>query len=305
MRRLYIGAALLVALNACSADNEKTGDTTVDSGKPKDSGTADTSTVSDTSVVDTGTVVVTDSSTPSDTTPPGDTAGMVCDPHTGDECNMVKQNCADPTATCAYDNTKKHNACTKLPTGTKLKGEACTSQADCDRGLFCYSNKCSPACCTGDDSNCGGGGKCNLAITDDGGAVIYHACSYSAKCNPFKYDCPTGQVCLFNEDPDVFKCSSPASGPSGVGAAPGIACKYSNDCGESQACFKLTSGGDAAGADYKCYLFCYLMTPSGFTPGTMPGGRFPANGTCTVGGTNYGTCTSLGSIGGGLGVCVK
>jgi hypothetical protein len=302
--RLFLGAVLFAALTTgCASANDKTDPTgTPDTGKAKDSSTSDTSTVTDTSVSDSSTPP--GDSTIVDTGTSGD-GGMLCDPHSGDECNMVKQDCADPKATCNYDPTAKHNKCTTLATGTKLKGESCTSQADCDRGLFCYSNKCSPACCTGDNSVCGAGGTCNLAITDDGGGVIYHACSYSAKCNAFKYDCPKGQVCLFNEDPDVFKCSSPASGAAGVGAAPGIKCKYSNDCGESQACFQLTMGGDAAGAEYKCYLFCWLMTPAGFTAGTMPDGRFPANGTCTVGGTNYGTCTSLGGIGGGLGICVK
>ena len=305
--RMLLAAVLSATLtSACASSNDKTDNTVIDSGKPKDTGVKDTSTPveDDGPTVDTGTVV-TDSTTPSDTTSGGDTATTVCDPHTGDECNMVKQDCPMAAQTCAYDGTKKHNACTTLPTGTKLKGEACATQADCDRGLFCYSNKCSPACCTGDNSVCGAGGTCNLAITEDSGAVIYHACSYSSKCNAFKYDCPKGQVCLFNEDHDVFKCSTPSSGATGVGAAPGITCKYSNDCGESQACFALSSGGDAAGAPYKCYLFCWLTTPGGFTPGSTPDGRFPANGTCTVGGTNYGTCTSLGGIGGGLGICVK
>jgi hypothetical protein len=304
MTRFLIAVSIAALASACSADNSKDDTTTVDSGTPKDTGNKDTSGGGDTSVTDTGTVMPGDTSTGTDTKVTGD-GGMVCDPHPGDECNMVKQDCADLTATCAYDPTAKHNVCAKSATGTKLKGEACTAPADCDRGLFCYSNKCSPACCSGDNAVCGPGGTCNLAITDDGGAVIYHACSYSAKCNPFKYDCPKGQVCLFNEDPDVFKCSTPSSGTSGIGAAPGITCKYSNDCGESQACFKLTTGGDAAGAEYKCWLFCWLSTPDAFTPGTTPDGRFAANGTCTVGGTNYGTCTSLMGIGGGLGICVK
>lgn len=301
IRTLSVGL-FAASLSACFSENDKS-DVTFDSGIRKDTGgskdgTNDGTEPSDTSVapLDTGT-------TTGDSKPPTD-GGMVCNAHTGDECNMVKQDCADMAATCQYDSTKSYNVCIKSATGTKLKGEACTKPADCDRGLFCYSNKCSPACCSGDSSVCGPGGTCNLAITDMGGAVIYQACSYSAKCNAFKYDCPTGQVCLFNEDPDVFKCSTPGPGASGIGTAPGGKCMYSNDCGESQACFALTSGGDAA-ADYKCYLFCWLDKPDTFTPGTTPGGRFPANGTCTVGGASYGTCTSLMGIGGGLGVCVK
>lgn len=83
-----------------------------------------------------------------------------------------------------------------------------------------------------------------------------------------------------------------------------------NDCGESQGCFSITRGDGGSTGD-KCWLFCYLKTPTGFTKGTTPAGRFPADGTCTIGGTSYGTCTSVGfpdysSTGGGqLGVCIK
>lgn len=295
MRRLFLALGLCFALPLGCASNEDPGVTT-DSGKKPDAG-KDTATTTDGVVADTYVP-------PSDTSTGTDTGGKTCDGHAGDECDIVKQDCADMTATCVYDGTAKHNVCTKLATGTKLKGESCASQAECDRGLFCYGGKCSPACCSGDNSTCGTGGACNLAITDDGGAVIHYACSYNPGCKPFKYDCPSGMVCLFNDEPDVFKCSTPSSS-GGLGKAPGGACTYVNDCGESQACFTLTSGGDAGGATSKCYLFCWMMTPSGFMPGTTPDGRFPADGDCNVGGTNYGTCQGVTGIGGGLGVCVK
>jgi hypothetical protein len=296
MRRLLVAFAVFAAFPlGCSSANDKDSLPLPDASR-KDARTETTS--------DDGSV--SDTKTPTGDTSVGDSGGKTCNAHAGDECDMVKQDCADPTATCTYDGTTKHNVCAKVATGTKLKGEACASPAECDRGLFCYSGKCSPACCSGDDSVCGAGGSCKLAITDDGGAVIHYACSYSPPCKPFKYDCPSGMVCLFNDEPDVFKCSLPSSSTTGVGVAPGTACKYVNDCGESQSCFTITTpGSDSGGSTNKCYLFCWLMTPSGFTPGTMPDGRFPANGTCTVGGTNYGTCSAVTGIGGGLGICVK
>lgn len=297
--RLLLGLALFVALplTACADSGESGGTTTSDAGK-KDTGVKDGS-VEDTSApVDSGPAV--DTGSVSDTSS-GDTGGKSCDQHTGDECDMVKQNCADSAATCVYDNASKHNICSKLTTGTKIKGEACSAPSDCDKGLFCYSGKCSPACCSGDNSVCGAGGACNLAITDpDTDAVVYHACTYSAKCNPFKYDCPAGQICLFSSEPDVFKCSAPSGGASSLGVAPGGTCKYVNDCGESQACFTKTTD---AGATSSCMLFCWMMTPAGFTPGSTPGGRFPADGTCTIGGKNYGSCKTVTGITGGLGVC--
>ena len=299
---LFLALAFFALPLAC-ANEKDTGDTVIDSGIKKDTGAKADGTTDDTSVTPTDSGPVTDTGMKTDTGGGGgDGGGGGCDKHSGDECDMVLQNCTDKTATCAYDDGVKHNTCQKLTTGTKIKGESCTSQADCDRGLFCYSNKCSPACCGGDDSVCGAGGSCNLAITDSSDTVIYHACTYSAKCNPFKYDCPAGQVCLFSSEPDVFKCSVPSAGSSALGTAPGGTCKYVNDCGESQACFTSKSADTSTS---QCRVFCWLSKPDAFTPGTTPGGRFPANGDCTIGGTNYGTCTTVTGIGGGLGICVK
>ena len=227
-----------------------------------------------------------------------------CDGHPGDECNMVKQDCADPTMTCDYDPAKLHNACVANPIGTAGKGESCDpTKNPCDKGLFCYENKCSPACCTGDNSVCGPGGECRLSITDTKGGEIYHACIYAQVCHPFKYDCPAAQVCNFATDPDVFECSTPSSA-SAYGAAPGIACFYANDCGESQACFSTGATAPDGGKVYNCLLFCWLSGPEAGTVGADAKGRFAANGTCNVGGKSYGTCTSVPGIGGGLGICV-
>lgn len=294
--RLVLAVLLSVfPLAACSSTSD-TGGTTTDAGK-KDSGVKDGGDASTGS--DTGPATDTGPAPDGATTDTG--GGKSCDQHTGDECDLVKQNCTDASKSCVYDNASKHNVCESVTFGTKLKGEGCAAPGDCDKGLFCFSGKCSPACCSGDSSVCGAGGSCNLAITDpDTKAVVYHACSYSAKCNPFKYDCPTGQMCLFSSEPDVFKCSSPAGGASSLGVAPGGACEYINDCGESQGCFSTTTD---AGKSSKCLLFCWLMTPAGFAPGTKPDGRFPADGNCTIGGKSYGTCKSAGGIGGGLGVC--
>ncbi len=295
--RLVLGLAgvLVMSVAACSASSDDSGGSSTDAGK-KDSGAVDGSTTdagADGGAKDSG-------PSGSETGPSDSGGGGTCDQHTGDECNLVKQNCADSTKTCVYDGDAKHNVCATLATGTKLKGEACAAQGDCDKGLFCYGGKCSPACCSGDNSVCGPGGACNLALTDKDGTVVWHACTYSAKCNPFKYDCPKGQVCLFSSEPDVFKCSEPSK-TGALGVAPGGSCKYVNDCGESQACFTMSSGD--AGSGGSCMLFCWLTPPSGFTPGTTPDGRFPADGNCTIGGKSYGTCKAAGSIGGGLGIC--
>ncbi|GAC1351779.1 MAG: hypothetical protein NVS3B20_08870 [Polyangiales bacterium] len=237
--------------------------------------------------------------------------GPTCpkDVHPGDLCDMIKQDCADPAETCAYDTTLFHSVCRKNPLGTAAKGEFCDPKNPCDRGLFCIASHCAPACCPGDNSVCGAAsgtkGECSLSITGATGsgkdAVNFHVCGYSNVCHPFKYDCPSGEVCLYASDPDVFKCSTPSTAGM-VDAKPGTVCKYVNDCGESQSCFAFKA--DAGPTDYKCYVFCWLKAPDGFMVGSKPGGRFPADGTCTVGGTSYGTCTAVAGIGGGLGICL-
>lgn len=305
MRRsgLLIAFALLVApLGACSSENDKSDNTQTDSGAPK----KDTGVVKDTAVEDEGPGTDTgggtgETGTPTDTGGKPDGGGSGCR-KPEDLCDMVKQDCPG-TDTCVYDNTQAKAVCRAQTTGTKLKGESCATQNDCDRGLLCQSGKCAPVCCSGDNSVCGAGGTCNVANTV-GGATVFYTCSYSDKCNPFKYDCPAAQVCLFSSEPDSFKCSTPSDGTP-LSQAPGAACEFANDCGESQACFKLSTGGDAAGATWKCYLFCWLSKPDAWTAGSTPGGRFAADGTCTIGGTSYGTCQSVGGIGGGLGICVK
>ncbi len=292
MRAPFIATLLAFAVFGsfgCSSSEEGGGGTV----PPRDTGLG-----SETSK-DTGT----DDSKPLDTggDTKTDTGGSKCDEHPGDECDMVKQNCADTKQTCEYNPTAGHNTCSTRPAGTGAKGEPCSTTNPCDKGLFCYQDHCSPACCPGDSAICGAKGSCTLSITDTDKKVIYHVCSYSAVCNPFKYDCAKGSDCYYDSDPDVFKCATPTT----PGTKPGGKCSFRNDCGESQGCFKLTTGGDTSGVDSMCYLFCWVTKPSGFTPGTTPDGRFPADGTCVIGGVDYGKCTTVGTIGGGLGLCLK
>jgi len=297
MRRVVAALVLAAIPLGCTSAEDPGGTVVIDSGPKKDSGNT------------TGDSSVTDSTSPgSDTAGGGDTGGGGCNVHPGDECDLVKQNCTDATASCVYDGDVNHTVCLKIATGTKLRSESCATQGECDKGLECRNGKCSPFCCLKDDSPCGPGGSCSVQVTDEGASpYAYALCDYSPPCNPFKYDCPTGSVCLFNSLPDRFKCSTPSPGTP-LNQAPLRECKYRNDCGESQGCSTITtSGEDAAAATAKCQLYCWFSKPTGFTPGTMPDGRFPADGTCTIGGVNYGTCRDFSSsgLGGGLGICVK
>jgi hypothetical protein len=246
-----------------------------------------------------------------------ETGGITdCNPHPGDECNLVTQApCTGSTPVCAYDDTSKHNKCVSTAAiggvGAGLAGTTCKAQSDCDQGLFCENGYCTPACCSGDNSPCGAGGECNLILTDGSTPPnpLYSVCSYSAICHAFQYDCPTGQVCLFSMAPDTFKCSAPSSGAAGLGTKPGGACNYINDCGESQICVNTSLPDGGISSTGTCALVCQL-TGSPMV-GSTPGGRFPANGTCKVGGVEYpkagATCVDVSGSGiglsGGYGLC--
>ena len=298
-------AALFVLVgSACSSSDSSapgggdTGHTDSASGDGivQDSGGGTDSTPHDTAKTDSGTV--------KDTS--GDTPSTCVSHHKDDECDMVAQDCSDPTQTCEYDPAVGHSTCGSRALGTGTKGDACKAPTDCDAGLFCYENHCTPACCTGDNSVCGstkGGiaGACNLDITssaDAGDIVIYQVCTYATTCHPFSCECDSGSICLFDTAPDSFTCDPPAK-PAALSAKPGDPCTYENDCGEGQGCFS-TGGGPS-----KCLLFCNLgaSDAGAISPCSAP--KFAANGTCTVGGTSYGTCTDASSagIGGGLGLC--
>ena len=301
-----VAALFLVVGTGCSS-SDSGGNGTTDSGHKSDSAGGD-SVVDDTGGG--GDTTPHDTGTPTDTgkkdsTPPGD-GGACASRHPGDECDMVAQDCADPTQTCDYDPTAGHSTCGTRALGTGVKGDACKAPTDCDRGLFCYENHCTPACCTGDNSVCGStkagvAGACNLDITqsaDAGDTTIYNVCTYATACHPFSCECDSGSVCLFDTAPDAFTCDPPSK-TGGISAEPGITCVYENDCGEGQGCFGPTGG------PYKCMLFCALGGADAGTISPCSTPKFAANGTCTVGGKSYGTCTDASSagIGGGLGLC--
>jgi hypothetical protein len=312
-----LAAIVFSGVFGCSASSDSGGGGSTDGGTdtsgtrpdsttPTDTRPGDSTTPTD-STTPSDTTTPTDSSTPSDTPSdaPGDTGGKTCDPFPGDECNMVAQTGCTAEEMCDYVPAKGHKACVK-PTnvGVVGKGETCNPTTNpCEKGLHCIDGKCTPTCCPGDDSICGKDGACNLIISDDTDKALYHVCTYPAPCKPFKYDCPTDQVCLFDSEPDSFACATPTA-TAIYSAAPGKTCKYANDCGESQVCTRLSSSSGDAGTGSSCYLFCYLTGPEAGSVGTDPKGRFPANGTCTVGGKTYGTCQAITGIGGGLGLCV-
>ncbi len=303
-----LAAISALSLVACSSSSPGNATPVFDGGR--DTSLTDAST--DTGGFDAGT-----DSGAVDASGDGADAGAGCDQHPGDTCNMALDNCP---ANQMCDYTSSHFDCVTPPqVGPNADGDPCSSASPCAAGLICETapgtttGVCSRPCCPGDDTPCrqnGQTGSCSLNIIDPTTSnTDYHLCQYNQKvCKPFEFDCGAGEYCNFSASPDVFTCSSPSPSAS-LSQAPGVACSAINDCGESQGCLTITHpyGGPLPS---KCYLFCWLTKPASFTPGTTPGGRFPASGGCTINGTSYGTCSSVGfpdntaSGGGQLGVCM-
>lgn len=229
-----------------------------------------------------------------------ETSVGACIRHVGDQCDIVKQDCPGERDSCVYDGQKGHTVCFERKVSIATAGQSCTSDEDCDRGLFCIgegNGRCSPACCPGDDSPCGTG-TCLWNVNDESKKLAFNACRYSERCQPFQYDCQKGEVCIFSSSPSTFACSRPIA-PGSVSTAPGMECTYANECGEMQMCIRSSTGPG------RCRVNCFLRTPpAGFEPGRNPGDRFAANGTCDIAGKNYGTCRPVTDLGDGLGVCI-
>jgi hypothetical protein len=192
---------------------------------------------------DTGTTTTTTSTTT--TTAPLTCSVPVTKPviATG-ECDLLQQNCA-PGETCVPTMDGTSTIC-RIGGGLKGAGKACSTDNECQAGLFCVGF-CTQACCQADDQPCGGG-DCNIELGLAGGITLL-TCSYSEECTLFAADsCKNGQKCQFvyaNQGKAV--CTIPAADPQ----AEGEPCAYINECGSMQLCYggfcryncKLSGGG--------------------------------------------------------------
>jgi len=170
-----IATLLLVAATSCSGKvvDGQSPDAVIDVPSP-DTGAGDVWT----DIVDSDAADWSDEGTPDSATIDAvDGAITSCDPHDGDECNLVTQNCPG-TDSCTYSPAEQFNICSGRPLGPGAAGESCDPKKLCKRGLFCFMDHCAPACCPGDDAHCAPG-LCNGVMKNTTtAAVVYHLCTY-------------------------------------------------------------------------------------------------------------------------------
>lgn len=147
-----------------------------------------------------------------------------------DECDMLQQDC-EPGFTCVRKRLAGVTSTTCEARGG-LKGIAseCEIDAECESGLFCIFNVCTPVCCPENDEPCDGG-LCNLNLQYSQTDSI-RVCTYSKQCTPLTEDaCPAGSGCHF-EEPTAATCIQ----GSGENVPEGGTCTVLNDCANMQQC---------------------------------------------------------------------
>jgi hypothetical protein len=192
-----------------------------------------------------------------------------------DECDMLQQDC-EPGFTCERARVGGETVTRCTPRGG-LKGvaSACVSEDECESGLFCVFNVCTPVCCPNNEEPCDGG-NCNLNLSFSNGDTIV-VCTYSKQCEPLTEDaCPPGSGCHF-EEPTAPTCIQ----GSGEDVPEGGTCGALNDCDDMQQCSPF---------DDTCRWICALED-NGMEPGL---------GGCPDGQS----CAETGAIAtGGIGIC--
>jgi len=190
------------------------------------------------------------------------------------ECDMLQQDC-DPGFTCERRRVGGVTVTRCVERGgLKGIGSVCNDDDECESGLFCVFDVCTPVCCPANDEPCDGG-NCNLNVQFSNGDSV-EMCTYSKQCTPFAEDaCPSGSGCHF-EEPEVSTCIQNNGTPSGDGGV----CTVLNDCGDMLQCL----------ANDLCRFIC-MLEDEGLEPGR---GGCPAGQTCrnnpSVAITGLGVC---------------
>jgi hypothetical protein len=175
-------------------------------------------------------------------------------------CDLLQQDC-DPGFHCTWKSAGGGDWTTECVPRGGLKGLAaeCEVETECEAGLTCFFDVCTPICCPGNEQPCGGG-SCNLLVSLDADDTV-RLCTYSQQCTPLTADaCPEDTFCHF-EEPTVSTCV-PSSGEDALQGEP---CMNLNDCGDMQQC--------AVDADDTCRFICEL------DPNSQP----PGFGGCPIG----------------------
>lgn len=233
------------------------------------------------------------------TEPPVDTGGFECPhdsvtnvPYTG--CDLVKQDCPFGQTCYPYQlgsNWKTH--CITLGTGLGVRGDPCSSKADCDSRLTCIGGFCTPFCCPEhQDEICGLGATCSVKLQfDQQGTTTANICVYGQLCDLWSNGCPQGNACrVIVQETGMSTCVAVSPGAP---TAEGSPCSTLDECGDSMVCLNDTGGGH-------CRYYCRRDDTGGPADAGVIGGA-PGQGGCPSGQT----CQQFGSKAPSwLGVCV-
>jgi hypothetical protein len=193
-------------------------------------------------------------------------------------CDLVLQDCPsgkECLVVAAAGGAALTTACQPAGSGNKPVGaKCCPDQANqCVAGLECTGGepcgtsdggsgaitaRCTPHCCSGDDTPCGASipegfkGTCDTQLVTelaDASVAIANICTYKGVCTPFKIQpCPNNFACLVQSDGVSFRCSAIFNPP---GKDAGAACGAANDCADGMECLGPADGGST------CRTLCY------------------------------------------------
>jgi hypothetical protein len=184
------------------------------------------------------------------------------------QCDLLQQDCP-PGQSCRPQMMGGTFTTTcVMASGLKGAATACANTDECEAGLFCVANKCTPVCCADPGSTSCGGGTCNLDLTFTMTTYFMRVCSFLQSCMLFTPgSCPAGEQChLTDPMQGLAECIAPSGNPVMEGAT----CMYVNDCGESQLCLNEMGMG-------VCRYNCDLTNWQTLQPGL---GGCPAGRTC-------------------------
>lgn len=282
MSKLYMTAWLaagVVALAACSKDEQPKGDDNAEETTGDGDGDGDT-TKADSGDGD-GDPTTTQGFVPDDDL----TGANTCDPWA--------QDCPEDEkcAAWAMSDTWDSNKCVPI-LGTGQTGDECTYNGaaqgtdSCDVGYMCYYTNaegigtCVPLC-TGSPDNPMCTDNFNCSVSNDGSLLL---CLYS--CDPLLQDCDQeGSGCFW--DGSQFNCD-----PAGD-LLEGDPCGYINDCSPGHVCLDAESLPSCAGSAC-CAGFCELDAPQCQITGAECIAFFE-EGTAPPGLENTGVCALPGA----------
>lgn len=184
------------------------------------------------------------------------------------ECDLLQQNCPDKTCVPVDNGTgggaPLSTACLGN-VGLKASGSPCTQDTECQKGLFCFFDVCTPVCCPDTGSNSCNGGDCDLKISlpPPHDTDFFFVCTFSKQCTLFDVSsCPQGYGCQ-PKSAGLMACAQLNTPVVPEGGA----CQGANDCDTMSVC---------VGNPGVCRLMC---DPAGSAAPPKMGGC-PANEMC-------------------------